>query len=273
MFVNSAPKVAIAANSWTVEALHVATLELDQDSVPVFSYLLRDGTRFILVDIGTPEPATVARRWQTRCEYGGAEPLIKQLGARELAPDDIDVILLSHLHFDHAGNLDLFPKANVVVHKQEVVHAIDPVPSQRGAYTRQITCGLLSRKQPHQLTLLRDRITHIAPGLCAVLIPGHTPGLLGYVATTARGKVGLPSDAGERYESWCEPGSSSGEHVPVLTAPRIRSEGERETLTAMAEFYAFSDIIVPSHDWRIPRQLPLEWRHSPFSSASGAEDA
>src|SRR5438094_721439 len=63
-----------------------------------------DGSR-ILVDTGVH---------QTR------EMLLDGLRRRSLEPSDIDIVVLTHLHFDHCENVALFPHARVVVHQSEI---------------------------------------------------------------------------------------------------------------------------------------------------------
>ena len=51
----------------------------------------------------------------------------------ELEPMDVDTILMTHLHFDHAGNLDAFPNANIIIQRYEYelleARAEDPLSS------------------------------------------------------------------------------------------------------------------------------------------------
>jgi N-acyl homoserine lactone hydrolase len=55
--------------------------------------------------------------------YGEREGLFARMEALGFSPLDVEVVILSHLHFDHAANADLFPWAEVWVHEMELVHA------------------------------------------------------------------------------------------------------------------------------------------------------
>src|SRR5262249_2880432 len=69
---------------------------------------------------------------------------LRALGDRGLTPGDIDVVVLSHAHWDHVQNADLFPRASVLVHADEPAYAESPghgdlvTPSWTAALLRQI---------------------------------------------------------------------------------------------------------------------------------------
>ena len=67
------------------------------------------------MDSGLADPATIRQRINVRSVKGGHEGLIEALATEGLTPADIDTVILTHLHFDHADNLDLFPLACDVV--------------------------------------------------------------------------------------------------------------------------------------------------------------
>lgn len=120
-----------------------------------------------------------------------------------LYPDDIDLLIISHLHFDHAGNLHMFrgTKAGqgVVIQEAEAKHAFmranifDPARIEyRGdGYVRHEFNGLdgISFK-------LVDGDVKLADDLELLLLPGHTPGTMGLVVRTEEtGTAIFPSDA------------------------------------------------------------------------------
>lgn len=120
-----------------------------------------------------------------------------------LYPDDIDLLIISHLHFDHAGNLRLFrgTKAgqHVLIQEEEAKHAFmranlfDPAKiSYRGdGYVRHEFNGL----DGIAFELVNgDR--KLAEDLELLLLPGHTPGTMGLVVRTEHtGTSIFPSDA------------------------------------------------------------------------------
>jgi len=56
---------------------------------------------------------------------------LRRLG---LAPADVDVVINTHLHWDHCHSNHLFPKATIRVQADEIVEAMNPLPAHRGLY-------------------------------------------------------------------------------------------------------------------------------------------
>jgi glyoxylase-like metal-dependent hydrolase (beta-lactamase superfamily II) len=230
---------------------------------PVHAWLVTDGTRHILVDSGMPEMEVVRRRLNVEGSGGGAAALTAALAEAGLAPRDITHVVPTHLHFDHAWNLDLFPDACVVVQREEVFHAVDPSPTQRIYYLRETLLGLLARRRPAQLRLI-DGDLDLLPGFHLLKTPGHTPGMQVAVVETARGRVGLVSDLGDHYRYWY-PADARATETPMrvladsFVAGPIRTESERTYTDSMRRVMDLAEIVVPAHDARIPRRLPRDW--------------
>lgn len=117
--------------------------------------------------------------------------LLAGLRAEGLAPGDVPMVVLSHLHFDHANNIDLFPQARVFVSAREFAYAAEPHPED--IFVPAMIREQLSRMD---LTLLEGEEGEIVPGLRWIAAPGHTPGLIALVLDHAEaGCVVLASDA------------------------------------------------------------------------------
>jgi glyoxylase-like metal-dependent hydrolase (beta-lactamase superfamily II) len=237
---------------------------------PVHCWLVSDGKTRILVDSGMPDMPEVRRSLNVDGIGGGHESLRKALSEHGLEPKDIEFVIPTHLHFDHAFNLDLFPDACVLVQRDELFHAIDPVATQRIYYRRDIVIELINRKRGSQLRLLDGDLDFMA-GIKLLKLPAHTPGMHVPIISTARGKVALVSDLGDHYRYWypADPRASdkplrfmSGSFLP---SP-IRSEGERAFVAAMQRVIDHTDIVIPAHDFRIPKHLPQEWFAIPDST-------
>jgi N-acyl homoserine lactone hydrolase len=162
---------------------------------------LTDGKTRILVDSGMPDAAEVAARLKVAGREGGRGPLRASLASTGATPESIDYVLLTHLHFDHAWNLDLFPNACVIVQREELFNAIDPVATQRIYYLKETLIGLLHRKHPARLRLV-DGDLDLVSGLSLMKTPGHTPGMQVVIVTTAKGRVALVSDLGDHHRNW-----------------------------------------------------------------------
>ena len=91
------------------------------------------------------------------------------------APGDVDYLLLSHLHTDHAGNVDTFADAEVLVHEEELRYAFFPDPVQRVFYLGGDFAAL--RTAAHEVTPTTGRYDLFGDGSVELIpTPGHTPG-------------------------------------------------------------------------------------------------
>jgi N-acyl homoserine lactone hydrolase len=137
--------------------------------------LLRDGKRTILFDCG---PYRVRRT------------LLEALAAHGLTPEQVDTVFLSHLHWDHIENIDLFRHAEILVPRLEFEYAACIRASDWGTppYAREMLAGM-------RLTLLEDREQEISPGARTLPLPGHSVGLQGLVVQAEGGDLVLASDA------------------------------------------------------------------------------
>lgn len=116
--------------------------------------------------------------------------LLNALKQLHLAPQDIDTIFLTHLHWDHVENLDLFPNAEVLTPRSEFEYAAAPRPNDWGTppYVRDILRGM-------RVTLLPEQEQEIFPGVSTLLLPGHSVGLQGLVVDNGEERAVLASDA------------------------------------------------------------------------------
>ena len=129
--------------------------------------LLRTDDRVALLDVGS---------------FGQRKLIREQLAHHGLDPSDVTDVLLSHSHYDHALNWVMFPKARIVIGREELDWSVaepwgaGPVPE---LYMRELASWpSLSTAAPGD---------EVFPGITAHVAPGHTPGSLVYVL-----------DAGER---------------------------------------------------------------------------
>jgi glyoxylase-like metal-dependent hydrolase (beta-lactamase superfamily II) len=237
---------------------------------PVYVWLVSGEGKHMLVDSGMPDSDEILRSLKVNSKGGGHASLIEALATVDLTPDDIDIVIPTHLHFDHASNLDLFPEACVVVQRDEVLHAIDAVPTQRIYYRRDTVNEIVNRKRPNKIRFV-DGDCEFMPGITLLKVPAHTPGMQVPVVTTTKGKVGLVSDLGDHYRYWF-PADPRATTKPMrfmtgsfLPGP-IRSEGEMDWAAAMQKVLDHADIVVPAHDSRIPKKIPEEWFAIPEST-------
>jgi N-acyl homoserine lactone hydrolase len=116
--------------------------------------------------------------------------LIKALRDRGLTPADVRYVFLTHLHFDHSHNVDLFPHATFYVSRAEWDYALNPHPDD-------ILMPWCIHAQLQKGTLeLIDGEGDLVPGLTYFPTPGHTPGCYSLQLTAKdRARVIIAGDA------------------------------------------------------------------------------
>jgi len=139
--------------------------------------LIESGGKRVLVDTGMGE------RWSEKevrmYRIDRSTTLLGGLRARGLGPEDIDVVVNTHLHFDHAGGntrveggrvVPAFPRARYVVQRGEWDDATHPHERSRASYRAD---DFLPVAEAGQLDLI-DGEAEVAPGVRAVRVGGHT---------------------------------------------------------------------------------------------------
>jgi len=153
-----------------------------QNRVPLATHCLlaRNGEHTVLIDTacGGYVPDKI------RAVYGlePGQPLLENLSKINVALEDVDVVMLGHLHFDHAGGavqqdangklVPTFPNATCVVSRIEWETATADRPDLRGSY---VSAGLLPLAEAGKIRFI-DQDEEILPGLTAIMAPGHTRG-------------------------------------------------------------------------------------------------
>lgn len=155
-------------------------------------YLVRTPGATLLLDTGVGPD--VARRHVDFYSFERAPGLFGLLAELGLGPGDIDLVVNSHLHFDHCGGDTVraadgtwepaFPKARYVVQRGEWEQAMHPVERDKPSY---IPARLKSLAGSDRLVLLEGD-GPIAPGVEAVLVAGHTACHMG-VKVSCGGRV------------------------------------------------------------------------------------
>jgi len=154
-------------------------------------YVVTDGHK-ILVDTGLCDEAR-ATKYHHKCEKRSCLETPQALKAMGVNPEDIDIVLLTHLHWDHVQNLKLFKNARFICPDKELKWAFNPLP----LYYRSYEAGILGIEAPF-LGIpfeLVDGERQIVPGVWVFPSPGHSPGHQCVTVRTSVGDIVLAGDA------------------------------------------------------------------------------
>jgi N-acyl homoserine lactone hydrolase len=125
---------------------------------------------------------------KTIIDTGAFDPMMTKIGTVEaglakygVKPDDIEIVIVTHLHNDHIAQSRLYKNAKFYVQKKELEYALNPHPLDALFYNRKFFDGLNIE--------LVDGEDKVLPGISVFLTPGHTPGGQSVEIRTAAGKI------------------------------------------------------------------------------------
>jgi glyoxylase-like metal-dependent hydrolase (beta-lactamase superfamily II) len=127
--------------------------------------LVRTDSDNILIDTGIGE---LPEDYKKYYNLDRKPTLIDSLATEDLAPEDISIVINTHLHADHCGNNRLFSNARFIVQKAELEYARHPHRFLKGGYIPELFEGLKFETVEGDVNIL--------PGISVILTGGHTPG-------------------------------------------------------------------------------------------------
>ena len=221
------------------------TLDLHEAETPLdyFVWLVQGGGRTILVDTGFNEEAAVARKRNLLVHPAEA---LSRFG---VDPARIEDVVITHLHYDHAGNLDRFPNARFHIQDREMsyatgrhmCHRVLRVPFAVDDVVRLVRHVYADR------VVFHDGDGEVAPGVTLHRIGGHSDGLQVVRVLTGRGPVVIASDAAHLYAN-----IERGNPFPIL----FHLGDMLECWRTLARLAGSPDRVVPGHDPRVRAIYP-----------------
>jgi 4-pyridoxolactonase len=103
--------------------------------IPTGGVLIEHDAGLILADTGMDVAHARKHLAFMQPEQTSGQTISAQLELCGFRPSDVDTLVNSHLHFDHAGANRQFPGARVIVHERELAQAREPAPFERLAYS------------------------------------------------------------------------------------------------------------------------------------------
>ncbi|WP_353684098.1 N-acyl homoserine lactonase family protein [Thermodesulfovibrio sp. 3907-1M] len=149
--------------------------------IPIFSWLIEGSDKNILIDTGELSPRTSVEIEQT---IGKVYKFEEGLAKYGLQPEDIDIVLHTHLHNDHCENDSKCVNATFYVHEKELKQIHNPHPLDF-RYNEDFITEIESNGQI--IKLKED--TEVLPGIKMIHTPAHTPGGMSVLINTEKGDV------------------------------------------------------------------------------------
>ena len=220
--------------------------------MPVMSVLIQHDKGYLLFDTGRNMHSMEKGYWDEEIQNiyelkQSIEQNIEiQLAMCGVRKEEITTIVLSHMHFDHTGNLKLFKNAKVYAPKADVEFA--KAAFAAGDKTAAFGYHKADLALPINYTLV-DKDFELFPGIEVVSLPGHAPGVLGLVVHLEKeGTLIFPMDAVYAKEIYGPPAKASG-----LVFNRTQYFASIEKVRALAEKYRAK--VIPAHDKDVFKSL------------------
>jgi N-acyl homoserine lactone hydrolase len=202
------PDIDLILEGWSVN--------LDQGNAAFCGVtLIRGATRNILVDV-----AHVGRR----------SLLVENLAKAGLTPDDINTVVLTHSHWDHVLNADVFKKAEFLLHPNEIEYAKAPHPKDWA--TPEYTWSILERcniREVREGDLVDE-------GIRVIATPGHTRGSISLVVEQPDGSIAVCGDA--------LPNAATA----LAGCPYLIFWDEEDAKTSARKILDSAEVLYPGHD-------------------------
>ena len=232
----------------------------DPISMDYFVWVVRNAERTVLVDTGfSPDGGAVRGRDQLI----GLPELYAELGVDAAAAPPV---IVTHAHYDHIGNLGLFPASRVLIARREYEfwrsdlatrplfhHSVEDV---------ELT-ALAGRVESGGVDFFEGR-HELAPGIEVIELGGHTPGQAVVKVATADGPVLLASDAVHYYEEYeaAMPFTSVADLVAMYTG--------FETIKAMVDSGEVRHLVAGHDPSTLDRFTPVTGRLAGLAATIGA---
>jgi N-acyl homoserine lactone hydrolase len=171
------------------------------------------------------------------------------LSKLSLKPDDIDLVVQTHLHFDHCFNTRLCKKAKVLVQEAELEFAMNPHPLFSLLYSRDLLDGI--QFEP----VFGDH--ELLPGIELIPVPGHTPGCQAVSVDTEAGKAVISGFCCVKENFF--PADDIRERVSPFAGYPIMIPGIHydaiKAYESVQKVKDIADIIIPNHE---PELMDME---------------
>ena len=231
--------------TYRIRPLPLASFEMDMSvltyrfnygrkiQLPIYCWYIEGADKHILVDTGAEANQALQYRGFPAKEIASFEDALASVG---LKPEDIDLVIQTHLQWDHCANTSKCKNAKVIATEDELRFALSPHPILAPTYRRDLLRDL-------DFLLVKGQC-EVAPGIELLPAPGHTPGTQAVAINTDKGRAIITGFCCIRENF--EPPEEVREIMPVL-APGIHLNAV-EGFESALRIKGLADILVPIHD-------------------------
>lgn len=209
--------------------------------IPSTAWYITDGRHKIMVDTGMCH--TELADWHHKGSWQEpGEPIQERLKALGVDPGEIELIIFTHLHWDHVHNLKYFSNARMIVNAREYAFALDPIPPYYKSYEHP-KLGIKAPFVDMDLETIEGE-SELLPGITVFSTPGHCPGHQSVAVNTEGGVHVIAGDAVFSYDN-LEPAS---DHLAFTIMGRFMDIVA--SWRSLEEIVRRADVILPGHDSR-----------------------
>jgi N-acyl homoserine lactone hydrolase len=235
---------------WKATALRMGELYVEKSSltyqkdvgehlwIPMWATALSGGGSNILIDTGIHDLKWVEKNI-CPCRQQSDETIVEALKRGVgWSPEDVDIVINTHLHYDHSGNNKIFKNARFVVQKKEWEAAHNPIPCQESIYLKKLFDSEVVNYFNWRFV---DGEEEIVAGVKVFLTPGHSEGHQSVLVNTEEGILCVSGDVSNLLEN-------IQENLPagILTCTK-------EMYTSMEEVRKKAEFILPGHEYSIKK--------------------
>ncbi len=209
-----------------------------QYTIPIYCWLIEGGGEHILVDTGEMHPI----QSEERAKAIGGKIYMFEEGLKKwgLAPEDIDIVIHTHLHNDHCENDYKCANAKFYVHEKEIERIHNPHPLD----FRYLEDYILDVEENGQISVIANDM-EIVPGISVMHTPAHTEGGLTVLIETEKGKAAI-SGFCVIMENFRPPVEIKAMEMDVI--PPGTHLNVYESYDIMLKIKEMADILLPLHE-------------------------
>ncbi len=208
-----------------------------------YTWVLINGARRIVVDTGY-ETAEAKRRGRP-ITRDPAQALL----ALDLDPETVETVIITHLHYDHAGGLTRYPRAQFHLQAVEMAFATGPCmcdPDLQMPFTVDHVCDMVRHVYAGRV-VFHEGDAEVAPGVTVHRVGGHSRGLQVVRVMTKGGPLCLASDASHYYENF-----ETGKLFPIVVDKDVMLQGFDQIVALAGD----PTRVIPGHDPLVRERYP-----------------